>query len=244
MVKLMASFAQVTAEIISGNGNILAKSSHPCMLRFRSWPVRMMRTFVMGFPLLLGITAETQRITIAMLKHKEGFPRTEAMKITLIPRAGTDSLPQLYEAEILLKSELPWAKEQVYRWKWTFYVWTSLYAYVVLLVILLSCSKLLVLPRMRKIVSNNSKQKLEVEAPSEPEERSRDEKEVSETLRRRQENRSKRKAMLRNIHIPEPAGSSASSISLTREDTGATFEDDDDDTGDSESVCYGGDLED
>ncbi|KAL3523321.1 hypothetical protein ACH5RR_016155 [Cinchona calisaya] len=235
---------QVTAELISSNGNILAKSSHPCMLQFRSWPIRMMRTFLMGLPLLLGITAETQRLTIAMLKHKEGFPRTEAIRLTLIPRAGTYSLPQLYKAEILLKSELPWAKEIVRRWKWSFYVWTSLYAYVMLLIILLSCSRPLILPVMKKSVSNDRKEKLEVEVASEPEERSRDERHVSETLRRLQENRSKRKAMLRDIHMLEPAGSLASSISLSRGDTGPTLEHDVDGIGDSESMCYRSDVED
>ncbi|XP_027088813.1 seipin-1 [Coffea arabica] len=232
---------QVTAEVISRNGNIMARSSHPCMLRFRSWPIRTMQTFLMGLPLLLGIRAETQKVTVPMLKHKEDFPRTEAIKVTLIPRAGTDFLPQLYEAEILLKSELPWAKELVHRWKWTFYVWTSMHIYVFLLVILLRCSRPLILPVMRKSPSStNSKQESEVKASSEQtEERSsRDERYASVTLRRWQENRSKRKAMLPHQDIAETEVSSASSTRLTREETGATLEDDDeDDTGDSESVC-------
>ncbi|CAI9090889.1 OLC1v1025766C1 [Oldenlandia corymbosa var. corymbosa] len=251
---------QVTTELISSDGNIMAKSSRPCMLRFRSWPIRMVRTFIMGLPLLLGITAETQRIKIATLRHKEVFPRTEAIRISLVPRAGTMYLPQLYEAEIVLKSELPWTKELVRRWKWTFYVWASLYVYAMLIVILLCCFKPLILPMKPSRVNGGvygqkSIGEAKEEEEEEEEESSRDEKGLSETMRRWQESRSRRRAMLLNrddVERPERWGSSATSISINREDTGTNWAEDDDDdvddengddttTGDSESVCCKGD---
>ncbi|KAL4609926.1 hypothetical protein ACB092_08G015700 [Castanea dentata] len=102
---------QLTAELLSVNGAVIAKSSQPCMLKFRSIPIRLARTFFMGIPLLIGISHETQIISIEMLKHKEGIRRTEAIRVTLVPRAGTLSPPQLYEAEILIHSQLPWTKQ-------------------------------------------------------------------------------------------------------------------------------------
>uniref|UniRef100_A0A0V0HSZ0 Putative ovule protein n=1 Tax=Solanum chacoense TaxID=4108 RepID=A0A0V0HSZ0_SOLCH len=94
-------------------GLVMATSSHPCMLRFRSLPIRLMREFIMSVPLVLGLTAETQTIVVPMLKHKEGLPRTEAIRITMIPRAGTFGLPQLYQSQIILKSQPPWYKNLV-----------------------------------------------------------------------------------------------------------------------------------
>ncbi|KAK2999653.1 hypothetical protein RJ639_023422 [Escallonia herrerae] len=32
----------LTAELVSTNGNVIARSSHPCILHFRSLPVRLM----------------------------------------------------------------------------------------------------------------------------------------------------------------------------------------------------------
>lgn len=211
------------------------------MLRFRSWPIRMMRTFLMGLPLLLGITEETQSIKLEPLMHKEGFPRTEAIRIRLVPRSGTNFLPQLYEAEMVLKSELPWGKELVRRWKWTFYVWASLYAYVMLVVILLCCCKPLIFPVKARSINGDKPT-----GKGESEERSVAERGLSETLRRWRESRSRRKAMVlhrEDTESPEALGSSPTSMSLTREDTAGTTWDDDDDadsTGASESAfCKG-----
>ncbi|KAI3459142.1 hypothetical protein Pfo_015805 [Paulownia fortunei] len=208
---------QLTAELISVGGDLIAKSSHPCMLQFRSWPIRLMRTFLMGIPLLLGITTETQVITFPILKHREAsYPRTEEIRITLIPRAGTAALPQFYDAEVLIKSRPPWAKELVYRWKWTFYVWTTLYIFVLLVMVLVFFLKPLIFPVMATPLAK-SEQDSAVELVSpEPLARMREEREVSESLRRWQRSRSKRKAALLHGVMPESVGSSASCITFAR----------------------------
>ncbi|KAH7571428.1 hypothetical protein JRO89_XS04G0049400 [Xanthoceras sorbifolium] len=69
----------------------------------------------MGIPLLLGVSDETQKLTIKILRHKEGNRRTEAIRVILSSRAGSSRLPQLYEAEIILNSRLPWTKEFIER---------------------------------------------------------------------------------------------------------------------------------
>jgi seipin len=233
---IQSLFYQLSAELLSVNGAVLAKSSHPCMLQFRSFPIRFARTFLMGIPLLLGISSETQKISIEILRHKEGRQRTEAIRVTLVPRAGTSSPPQLYEAQLFIHSQLPWAKQLVRNWKWTLYVWTSLYIYITFLLLLLFCCKPLIFPMTAANLSDRSERALTIEEPLEAEIEAKEEREVSELLRRWKRSRSKRKAIYLHESMPETIGSSTSSISLTREDTSTIVED----IGDSESVCLGG----
>ncbi|CAL5192799.1 unnamed protein product [Lathyrus oleraceus] len=241
---------QLTAELLSVNGNVIAKSSQPCMLRFRSSPIRLARTVMMGLPLVLGISAETQKINVEILRHKELNQRTNAIRLTLHPRAGTSSLPQLYEAEIVLNSHLPWTKELIRNWKWTFYVWVSLYVYILLLMLLLCCFRpliFLVTPESFSdqrvsdgVTSEELKELQDGELLG-------DESDVSELLRKLRVSRNKRKTILTygGVGVEEIVGSSASSISMsaTREDATSTAVEDEtsvdveDDVEDSESVC-------
>ena len=204
------------------------------MLRFRSLPVQLTRTFLMGVPLLLGISSETQELTIEILKHKEGYSRTKAIRVTLIPRAGTLSLPQIYEAELLMNSQLPWKKKLVQSWKWTFYVWMSLYVYIMLLVVLMCCFRPVLFPVTTASQRDHNERDLTMEVSKEPDSRARDAREASESLKRWQRSRNKRKVDVLQKLQPETVGSSASSITITREDTSAFVEED---VGDSESVC-------
>ncbi|RVX07428.1 Seipin-1 [Vitis vinifera] len=193
---------------MSINGDVIAKSSHPCMLRFRSLPVQLTRTFLMGVPLLLGISSETQELTIEILKHKEGYSRTKAIRVTLIPRAGTLSLPQIYEAELLMNSQLPWKKK--------------------------TGAEPVLFPVTTASQRDHNERDLTMEVSKEPDSRARDAREASESLKRWQRSRNKRKVDVLQKLQPETVGSSASSITITREDTSAFVEED---VGDSESVC-------
>lgn len=216
---------QLTAELLSIDGEVITKSSQPCMLRFRSYPIRMTRTLAMGVPLVLGIMGETQKIVLQILKHKQEIsPRSKGVRVTLHPRAGTCSLPQIYEAEITIKSNLPWMKNLIRNWKWTFYVWMSFYLYILMLMILLCCCKNVLFPELvvtRRTQSSSDQvghnqardqsSKLELEMPQMKQQRenldrnsaagtSKDESDitgsdVTELLRRWRQRRSKRKAV-------------------------------------------------
>ncbi|KAL3653920.1 hypothetical protein CASFOL_003601 [Castilleja foliolosa] len=236
---------QLTAELISLEGELVAKSSRPCMLRFWSWPIRLTRTFLMGVPLVLGITTETQMITYPILKHKEtrNHPRTEYIRVTLIPRAGTMSLPQFYESEIVVQSRPSWTRGFVHKWKWTFYVWTTLYIFIFLVTLLVFFLEPLVFP----VMASPSRKSYEQgylgsrEALAGP----RDEREVSESVKRWQRSRSKRKAALLHGVTPESESetesvrsSGATSINITRRDIGSSGFDDGSE--DSESVGFRG----
>lgn len=201
------------------------------MLRFSSVPIQLTRTFVMGVPLLLGISSETQELTIEILKHKEGYSRTKGIRITLLPRAGTFSLPEIYEAELLMNSQLPWKKKLLHSWKWTFYVWMSLYVYIMFLLVLMCCFRHVLFPAITASQRYHNDRDLSMEVSEEPESRARD---ASESLKRWQQRRKKRKADCLQKLLSETIGSSASSITIAREDTGASVEED---VGDSESVC-------
>lgn len=197
----------------------------------------------MGVPLVLGISGETQKLNVEILKHKEDRRRSNAIRVTLHPRAGTSSLPQIYEAEIVIKSKLPWTKEFVRNWKWSFYVWVSLYVYIVLLMFLLCYYRpliFLVTPETFSYHRVSEVTSEEVATESSQIREFVDESEVSELLRKWRRSRSKRKAILTHDDgggVGETIGSSGSSISMTttREDvTSVAVEHD---VEDSESVC-------
>lgn len=236
---------QLSAELLSTNGNVIGKSSQPVMLQFRSLPVRLAQTFMMGIPLLLGISSETQKIKIEMLRYKERHPRSEGVRVILAPRAGTSLLPQLYEANIIMNSQLPWTKQFVHNWKWTLYVWTSLNVYILFLILLIACFRPLFFPAAISGFSNGGidGRDADVEEFKEPLISCRsDRSEVLDLLSKWQHSRRKRKAIFLNKEFSDVAGSSASSMSVTREgeegeDTSTAVEED---VGDSESVCLGG----
>ncbi|KAL6959043.1 hypothetical protein U1Q18_014618 [Sarracenia purpurea var. burkii] len=188
---------QLTAELISTRGDTIAKSSQSCMLRYQSLPIRLMRTLLLGIPLLLGITAETQKIMVPILKNKERYPRIGVIRIYLVPRVGTSSVPQVYQAEIIINSELPQSKEIVRRWKWTFCVWTSIYVYIILTIILVCLFKPLILLTTTSIVHREHGEKDAIRQVSKALRGiGGEEQEAFETVRRWQESRSKRKEML------------------------------------------------
>lgn len=230
---------QVNAEALSSNGYVIARSSHPIMLRFRSMPVGLVRTFFLGVPLLLGLTSETQKLQVEMLNIKEGNLRTKAIRVSLVPRSGTSYLPQLYEAEILIKSELPWTKRLMHNWKWTLYVWATMYVYIILLIILVSCFRPVLFP-LASIISVNDRRGAiaDMDGFKGAQIEGDRERDVSELIRKWQQSRSKRQAMVRgNVDEPETivvGSSAASSMSLTRDETSAVLEEE---VGDSESVC-------
>lgn len=229
---------QIMAEVVATNGKLIARSSQPSMLQFHSYPIRLMRTFILGLPILLGFSHETQTIKVQMLRYKEdNHLRTDAVKITLIPRAGTLYLPQLYEAEILMHSKLPRVKEFVHNWKWTFYVWTSMYVYAVMLMLLLWFFRdLLAFPILRGIDRIERRELGVLEREEKPKARGR---EFSETLRKWQQYRRKRKSALlsRSAFMDNVGSTSASSYTVNKDDFEPTIEEV---VGDSESVCIEG----
>lgn len=190
----------------------------------------------MGFPLLLGISSESQRVAIEMLGYKETRTRSEMVRVKLKPRAGTTELPQLYDAEVFMKSQLPWAKEVAHNWKWTFYVWTSLYMYILLLILLVCCFKPFVMPRLRRYGAGGLAEVKKDSMDDHRIEREMSDKRLSDALRALRQ-RGKRKALLR----PELVEGAASSVAGGEAMAASEVIDDSGDFAASESSeCVGG----
>ncbi|XP_021814897.1 seipin-2-like [Prunus avium] len=60
---------QVRVKFLSANGIVTASSSYPCMLRFKSGPIRVIETFLRSAPLIAGLQSETQVLDIKMSDH-------------------------------------------------------------------------------------------------------------------------------------------------------------------------------
>ncbi|XP_057868973.2 seipin-1 isoform X2 [Cryptomeria japonica] len=148
---------QVMAELISGDDKVLARSSQPCMLPFRSAPVQLAKTFLTSLPLLMGILGETETVVIHLIDYKEKIIPTESVKIILQPKALTSGLPELYSAEIDIRSQLPWNKEFSRKWKWTFCVWYTLAFYIFLVSLTVCFCKQVLLLRSTPIGKRDNK---------------------------------------------------------------------------------------
>jgi seipin len=108
------------------------------MLRYKSTPVRLAQSALMCVPLTLGMRSETQTASVKVLQYREGhvrYKRTGLIRVLLQPRAATLQLPQVYKAEIVVQSTLPWTKGLARGLKCTLCVWVSFSVYVVLVIL-------------------------------------------------------------------------------------------------------------
>ena len=68
---------QLTTELLSLHGNVIEKSSQPCMLRFKSSPIQLVLTFMMGVPLVLGISRETRNINVLITEAQRRLQKKQ-----------------------------------------------------------------------------------------------------------------------------------------------------------------------
>lgn len=139
---------QLTAELLSESGQSIKSSSRPCMLRFHSAPIRWLKTFLVSLPSLVGMFSESQTLVIRLMGFEEQHVPTSAVRILLQPKAGMplgQGIPEIYFADVYIESHLPWLKDLVRNWKWTFYIWTGLMLYIVeVIMVLCFCRQALV----------------------------------------------------------------------------------------------------
>ncbi|KAK8447239.1 hypothetical protein SEVIR_8G030901v4 [Setaria viridis] len=129
---------QIKAEAISVSGITMASAAQPYMLRYKSTPVRLAQSALMCVPLTLGMRGETQTANLKVLQYREGHgrhKRTGLIRVLLQPRAATLQLPQVYRAEVVVQTTLPWTKGLARGLKWTLWVWVSSSVYIVLVVL-------------------------------------------------------------------------------------------------------------
>lgn len=143
---------QVRLDFLSNNGEILASSRRPCMIQFRSEPIRLLSTAVKIAPLIAGYISESQTLTVKFKGFSEGNVPTACLKVTIeqraeyLPGAG---IPELYDTSLTLASELPLFKRILWYWKKTIFIWVTMASFMMLVLCTLVFCRPIIMPRSR-----------------------------------------------------------------------------------------------
>ncbi|XVE51515.1 hypothetical protein DITRI_Ditri02bG0048300 [Diplodiscus trichospermus] len=78
---------QVRVDFLSINGETLSTSSHPCMLKFKSEPIRLLLTFFKVASLVTGYASEEQILNLKIRGLNEGIVPTACLRVVLEQRA-------------------------------------------------------------------------------------------------------------------------------------------------------------
>ncbi|KAM1032969.1 hypothetical protein ACFX13_037332 [Malus domestica] len=143
---------QVRVQFLSVDGKTLASSSQPCMLQFKSEPIRLLLTFLKVVPLVAGYVSESQTLTLKFRGFIEGDVPTACLKVTIEQRAEYSpgaGIPQIYDSSVTLESELPLFRRFIWNWKKTIFVWISMMVFMTEMLVTLICCRPLVIPRTR-----------------------------------------------------------------------------------------------
>lgn len=142
-------FLKVRVDFLSGNGQRLASTRQPCMLQFRSPPIRLMLTFLKLAPLVTGYSSESQTLNIKFRGYTERNEPTSCLRVILEQRAEftkRGGIPEIYEAFLKLESQPPFLKRILWYWKGTVYIWISITIFVVELLFTLVCCTPIIVP--------------------------------------------------------------------------------------------------
>ncbi|MCO5584065.1 hypothetical protein L7F22_037987 [Adiantum nelumboides] len=141
---------QLSAELLSETSEVIKSSSRPCMLRFHSLPIRMLKTFLISLPSLLGMFTESQTLVVHLMELEEQRVATGAVRILVQPKAGMplgQGIPEIYSAHVHIETHLPWLKNFMRQWKWTVYIWTGVMLYMVKIIMILCCCRQALMPK-------------------------------------------------------------------------------------------------
>ncbi|CAH9079436.1 unnamed protein product [Cuscuta europaea] len=130
---------------------VRASSRRPCILPFKSQPIRLLTTFFKIASLITGYTAESQDLAVEFKGFIEGDVPTACVRVVIEQRAEFHpggGVPQLYAASLVLESQLPLLKRVIWYWKSTLFVWLSMSLFLVELVSALLCCKPLIIPKI------------------------------------------------------------------------------------------------
>ncbi|EFH55754.1 hypothetical protein ARALYDRAFT_482394, partial [Arabidopsis lyrata subsp. lyrata] len=142
---------QVRVDFLSASGEMLASSRRPCMVRFRSEPIRLVQTLLKIAPLVTGYVSEIQTLNLKLkgLVEKDIIP-TACLKVMIEQRAEFRpgaGIPEIYDASLLLESKLPFFKRIIWNWRKTLFVWISMSLFIMELLCALVFFRPLIIPR-------------------------------------------------------------------------------------------------
>ncbi|XP_027338943.1 seipin-2 [Abrus precatorius] len=148
---------QTRVDFLLSNGKTIASSSQPCMLRFRSEPIRLVMTFLKIAPLVTGYISETQTLNVKMRGFVEGNIPTSCLKVTLEQRAEyqpSAGIPEIYDASLIVESELPFFKRIIWLWKMSIFIWITMVAFFTELLFALLFCRPIIIPKTRQRVTS------------------------------------------------------------------------------------------
>ncbi|KAJ6292714.1 hypothetical protein OIU78_024820 [Salix suchowensis] len=143
---------QIRADFLSADGKTLASKSHPSILKFKSEPIRILLTFLKAAPLLAGYISESQTLALKIKGFTERDMPTSCVKVIIEQRAEYRpgaGIPEIYDASIVLESELPLLKRIIWCWKKTIFIWTGMVLFMMELLFALICCWSVIFPRAR-----------------------------------------------------------------------------------------------
>ncbi|KAI6703555.1 hypothetical protein NL676_012691 [Syzygium grande] len=143
---------QVRVDLLSADGEVLSSLSRPCMLLFKSEPIRLLLTFLKVLPLIAGYASESETIHVKFQGFIEGNVPTACLKVVLEQRAEFRpgaGIPEIYDTSLTLESELPLFRRILWYWKRTIFIWISMVMFTVELLFTLICCNPILIPRTR-----------------------------------------------------------------------------------------------
>ncbi|CAL1400807.1 unnamed protein product [Linum trigynum] len=143
---------QVRVEFLAADGSVLVSKSHPCMLKFKSEPIRILLTLFKVVPLVAGYISESQTLRLRIRGLAGGDVPTSCLRVMIEQRAEFNpggGIPELYDASLALESQLPFFRRIIWGWKKTIFVWITLISFVMELLAALICCRPVILPRPR-----------------------------------------------------------------------------------------------
>lgn len=147
------SFLKIRIDLLSTHGETLASLSRPCILVFKSDPIRLLLTLLKAAPVIAGYISESQTIEVKFRGFVERDIPTSCLKIVMEQRAEFRpgaGIPEVYDASLTLESELPFLKRLLWYWRRTVFIWITMIFFVTELLFVLICCRAIMRPRRRR----------------------------------------------------------------------------------------------
>ncbi|KAF5475312.1 hypothetical protein F2P56_007125 [Juglans regia] len=122
------------------------------MLLFKSEPIRLLLTFLKIAPLVTGYVSESQTLNLKFRGFTEGEMPTTCLKIMIEQRAEYHAgagIPEIYDASLILESELPLFRRIIWYWKKTLFIWMAMMSFMMQLLFTLVCCRPIIIPKAR-----------------------------------------------------------------------------------------------
>ncbi|KAM0054678.1 putative Seipin family protein [Helianthus debilis subsp. tardiflorus] len=140
-------------DFLSSDGTLLASTRKPCMLQFKSEPIRLLSTFVKLAYLLTGYPSETQTLDMNFSGYTEKDVPLSCLRVVIEQRAEFakgGGVPEIYSASLKLETQFPFLKRMLWYWKGLIYMWISITLFITELLFTLLCCTPVIFPWVRR----------------------------------------------------------------------------------------------